>query len=217
MSAYPELRTARLLLRQWRDSDRAPFAALNADSQVREYFPGLLTKEQSDGLAEKLELGLVERGFGFWAVEAPGVADFIGFIGISVPNFEAHFMPSVEIGWRLAREHWGKGYATEGARATMDHAFETLLLPELVSMTVPGNVRSRRVMEKLGFTRRDADDFDHPAIAEGHPLRRHVLYRLPKSRWYPMVKVGPPSDGPSTRGATAADERAPATSSALAR
>lgn len=178
-----QLRTERLLLRQWRPEDRVPFAALNADPRVREFFPGVLSREKSDELAAKLERELIERGFTLWAVEVPKVAPFIGFIGLSVPSFTAHFTPCVEIGWRLAHGYWGHGYATEGARASVSFAFEQLKLPALVSFTVPENIRSRKVMEKLGFTHDPADDFDHPLLAEGHPLRRHVLYRRSKARY----------------------------------
>ncbi len=180
-----QLRTERLLLRQWRPEDRAPFAALNADKRVLEHFPGLLSAAKSDELAVKLEREIAERGYGFWAVEVPGVTPFAGFVGISQPGFKAHFTPNVEIGWRLAWDHWGQGYATEAARAVVAFAFGTLQLPALVSYTVPANVRSRWVMEKLGFTRNGDDDFDHPSLEDGHPMRRHVLYRLPRERWVP--------------------------------
>ncbi|MBX7115022.1 MAG: GNAT family N-acetyltransferase [Myxococcaceae bacterium] len=185
MVAPHQLRTERLLLRQWRPEDRAPFAALNADKRVREHFPSLLSNDKSDELAGKLEREIAERGYGFWAVEVPGVTPFAGFVGLSMPDFKAHFTPSVEIGWRLAWDHWGQGYATEAARAAVAFAFGKLQLPELVSYTVPANVRSRWVMEKLGFTRRAEEDFDHPALGEGHPMRRHVLYRLSREQWAP--------------------------------
>ena len=177
MSVPPKIRTERLRLRPWLPADREPFAALNADPQVMEYFRGPLSRAESDALAARIEAHFAQRGFGLWAVEIPGVAPFAGFIGLSVPAFEAHFMPCVEIGWRLAAEHWGRGYATEGARASLAFGFGTLQIPEIVSFTAEGNVRSRRVMEKIGMTHRPTDDFDHPALAEGHTLRRHVLYR----------------------------------------
>jgi RimJ/RimL family protein N-acetyltransferase len=172
------LRTARLLLRPWRDEDRAPFASLNADPLVMRHFPAPLSRPESDALAERLARQLDGRGFGLWAVEIPGLAPFAGYVGLAVPAFEAPFTPCVELGWRLARAWWNRGYATEGARAASAYAFETLRLPELVSFTVPDNVPSRRVMEKLGMTRDPAEDFDHPGLPPGHPLRRHVLYRL---------------------------------------
>ncbi|MGD9511684.1 MAG: GNAT family N-acetyltransferase [Geminicoccaceae bacterium] len=172
------LTTARLLLRPWRDADLAPFAALNADRRVMEHFPGPLGRPASDTLATEIQADLERNGFGLWAVEVPGVASFIGFVGATEPDFEAPFTPAIEIGWRLAFEHWGKGYATEAARAVVAHAFGPLGLAELVSFTVPANRRSRAVMERLGMTRAPADDFDHPKLPEGHPLRRHVLSRL---------------------------------------
>ena len=174
----PSLVTPRLLLRPWREADVAPFSALNADPRVMEFFPATLSRAESDAVAERIREGLAARGFGFWAVEVPGVTPFAGFVGLSVPRFEAHFTPCVEIGWRLAREHWGRGYATEGARAALDFGFGELGLAEVVAFTVPANARSRAVMEKLGMTHDPADDFDHPSVPEGHPLRRHVLYRV---------------------------------------
>ena len=170
-----ELRTERLLLRPWRDEDREPFAALNADSVVMEHFPSTMTREQSDAFVDFLMDGFAERGWGLWAVEAEGA--FVGFVGLLVPRFEAHFTPAVEIGWRLARHAWGKGYATEAGRAVLDFAFGELGLDEVVSFTATTNLPSQRVMQRLGMTHDPADDFDHPRVPEG-PLRRHVLYRL---------------------------------------
>jgi RimJ/RimL family protein N-acetyltransferase len=172
-----ELRTGRLLLRQWRDDDYAPFAALNADHEVMRHFPRTMSRAESDALADG-QRGLIdERGWGLWAVEA-GDEGFIGFVGLSIPRFEAHFMPAVEIGWRLARHGWGKGYATEAARAGLDFGFGELGLDEIVSFTAVVNDRSRRVMERLGMTHDPGEDFDHPVLPEGDTLRRHVLYRL---------------------------------------
>jgi RimJ/RimL family protein N-acetyltransferase len=156
---------------------------MSADQRVMEYFPKLLDRAESDALAARIIEHFDQHGFGLWAVEAPGMADFIGFVGLSVPRFEAHFTPCVEIGWRLACEHWGKGYATEGALCALDFAFRKLQLEQVVSMTVPANRRSWQVMERLGMTRSPAEDFDHPLLAEGHPLRRHVLYRMSRSAW----------------------------------
>jgi RimJ/RimL family protein N-acetyltransferase len=173
-----ELLTERLILRRWREADREPFARMNADPAVMEFFPALLSREESDAGVDRVEVGFAERGFGFWAAELRESGEFIGFIGISVPHFQAHFMPCVEIGWRLAAKHWGKGLATEGARRALDCGFGTLRLAEIVSFTSTTNQRSRRVMEKIGMTRDPKDDFDHPLISAGHPLRRHVLYRL---------------------------------------
>jgi RimJ/RimL family protein N-acetyltransferase len=167
--------TDRLTLRQWRDDDLEPFAALNSDPAVMEFFLAPLTREQSDSLAERERAVIDERGWGLWAVENDA-QEFIGFVGLSVPSFEAHFMPAVEIGWRLARRHWGKGYATEAARAVLAFGLEDLELDQIVSFTAEINVRSRRVMDRIGMTHDPADDFDHPRVADG-PLRRHVLYR----------------------------------------
>jgi RimJ/RimL family protein N-acetyltransferase len=178
-----ELNTRRLLLRRWREADREPFARMNADPRVTEYFPAPLTRTESDALVDRIEAHFAERGWGPWTAELRATGEFVGFIGLSVPVFQAHFTPCVEIGWRLAAAHWGKGLATEGACAVLDYAFTELRLPEVVSFTTVANLRSRRVMEKLGMTHDPADDFDHPTIAEGHPLRRHVLYRMRNAEW----------------------------------
>ena len=174
----PTLHTARLRLRPWRESDREPFAALNTDPRVLEFYPGTMTHQESDALVDRITAHFERHGFGLWAVEAPGTADFIGYVGLMVPPWETSFTPCVEVGWRLAVEHWGRGYATEAARAALDHGFRELGLEEILSFTVPANLRSRSVMERLGMTRRPEEDFNHPALPEGHPLRRHVLYRL---------------------------------------
>ena len=147
----PILTTTRLRLRQWREEDLAPFAALNADPQVMEFFPKVLTRAESDAVAGRIRDHFARHGFGFWAVEAPGAADFVGFVGLAVPSFEAHFTPCVEIGWRLAREHWGHGYATEAARALLRWAFDTLDLNRVQAEADTRNVASARVLEKLGF------------------------------------------------------------------
>ncbi len=172
-----DLQTERLLLRQWTAEDRAPFAELNADVRVMQHFPAPLSRAESDQLADRIELRLSENGYGLWAVEIPGVTRFAGFIGLAVPSFEAHFTPCVEIGWRLAADHWGQGYAPEGAKAALEFAFDVLELDEVVSFTPGRNLASRRVMEKLGMTYSASDDFEHPSIPEGHELRRLVLYR----------------------------------------
>jgi ribosomal-protein-alanine N-acetyltransferase len=177
-------KTERLILRSWRESDRQPFSEMNAEPRVMEFMPALLTREESDRFVDRIESHFRRHGFGLYAVELDG-GGFIGYIGLALPSFSAHFTPCVEIGWRLSAEHWGQGLATEGARRVLRHAFETLGLNEIVSFTVPDNVRSRRVMEKLGMVRNPADDFDHPNLPEGHPMRRHVLYRLPRSGWSP--------------------------------
>lgn len=180
MTAEPptELRTTRLLLRRWRRSDRTPYAALNADPEVAELLAGPLTRAESDAMVERIEQGFNAHGFGLWALERLDTADFVGFTGLSVPRFTAPFTPAVEIGWRLARSAWGHGFATEAARAALDDGFARVGLAHIVSFTAVINTRSRAVMDRLGMTHDPADDFDHPNLPEGHPLRRHVLYRL---------------------------------------
>lgn len=175
------LRTPRLFLRNWRECDLQPFIEMNADPDVMRYFPSLLTAAQVESGLSRIRAGLAERGWGLWAVEIPGVTDFAGFIGLSKPAFNAHFTPCVEIGWRLARAFHGQGYATEGARAALAFGFDTLGLDEIVSFTVPDNAPSRRVMEKLGMSHHADDDFEHPNLDVGHPLRKHVLYRIRRS------------------------------------
>jgi RimJ/RimL family protein N-acetyltransferase len=182
MAGEVAITTERLRLRAWRESDLAPFAALNADPRVMKFFPGTLSRDDSDARAARIVEGFARDGYGLWAVEVPGVAEFIGFTGLNATSFEASSTPCVEIGWRLSSDHWGRGYATEAARAAMQYAFERIGLSEIVSFTVPSNVRSRRVMEKLGMTHSPAEDFDHPSLPEGHPLRHHVLYRKPAHR-----------------------------------
>lgn len=180
------LQTERLLLRHWRDEDVDSFATLNADAQVMEHFPSLLSREQTDTVTSRIRAHFTERGFGLWAVELKETGEFIGFVGLQVPTFDAHFMPCVEVGWRLDKRFWGKGYAPEAAVASLRDGYERLGLEEIVSMTTTTNKKSMRVMEKLGMSRDPADDFDHPRIPEGHRLRRHVLYRLSKKRWHEM-------------------------------
>lgn len=198
-SSCTELRTDRLLLRPWRSSDREPFALLNAKPSVMEHLPAALSRVESDALVVRINAHFDRHGFGAWAVEIPGVTDFAGFLGLTVPRFEAHFTPCVEIGWRFDEHHWGYGYATEGARAVAMFGFNALHLREIVSFTVPANTRSRRVMEKLGMTHAPEDDFDHPTFSEGHRLRRHVLYRLSRGslpnsnlrQTWPYLRSGP--------------------------
>lgn len=172
------IRTDRLLLRAWSDSDRDPWAAMNADPEVMEHFPATLTREEADAAFDRLSAGVVERGWGLWAVEHDG--RFLGFTGLNPVGFDAPFAPAVEIGWRLRRDAWGHGFATEAARAALRYAWDELGLEGVVSMTAVGNLRSRAVMERLGMTRDPAEDFDHPRVPLGSPVRRHVLYRLPR-------------------------------------
>ena len=169
------IHTERLVLRQWLDADKEPFAALNADPVVMEHFPSTMTREASDAFADFNRERIAERGWGLWAVEVDGA--FIGYVGLSEPGF----MPGIEVGWRLARDAWGHGYATEAARAALDYARNELGLDEVVSFTSTTNLRSQRVMERLGMTHDPADDFDHPRVDDPR-LRRHVLYRLAFSR-----------------------------------
>jgi ribosomal-protein-alanine N-acetyltransferase len=183
MPPAPTLSTARLVLRPWRPSDRAPFAALSADPRVMRFLGPLLTRAQSDGLADRIEAHFAEHGFGLWAVEAPGVVDFAGFVGLAHARFQAPFNPSIEIGWRLGAQHWGRGYATEAAREAARFAFEELSLREILAFTTRSNAASRAVMERLRMTHDPRDDFEHPALAPGDPLRPHVLYRLSHARW----------------------------------
>lgn len=171
------VRTDRLLLRPFRDDDREPFAALNADPEVMRYFAKPLDRAESDAFIDRILAHYDRHGFGFWAVEAPGSAEFVGMVGLAVPPFQAHFTPCVEIGWRLARSEWGKGYATEAAAASLRDGFDRLGLDEIVAFTVPANARSRAVMERIGMTRSADDDFEHPNLPEGHHWRRQVLYR----------------------------------------
>ena len=172
------LRTQRLILRGWRGSDLEPFRKINADPRVMEFLPATLTAEASDALIDRIQRHFDTYGFGLWAAELRENQSLIGYVGLAVPAFEAAFTPCVEIGWRLSAYYWGRGLATEGAREVTRFAFEELQLQSLVSFTVPANTRSRRVMEKIGMTHDPAADFDHPNLPEGHPLRRHVLYRL---------------------------------------
>jgi len=170
--------TSRLVLRPWQEEDLEPFAILNADPRVMEHFPSVLSREESDSFAHAIIEHFQQRGWGLWAVSLCNEANFIGFIGLSYITFEAPFTPAVEVGWRLAYDHWGKGYATEGALASLQFGFETLLLDEIISVTAVCNERSKRVMECIGMTHNARDDFDHPKLPEGHRLRRHVLYRI---------------------------------------
>lgn len=172
------LTTARTVLRPWRTEDLPAFAALNADREVMRHFPTTLDRAQSDAVAQRLRNHMETNGFGPWALEIPGVTPFAGFVGLMRVGFDAPFVPAVEIGWRLARPWWSNGYASEAARAAARFAFEVLQLDELVSFTVPANVRSRGVMTRIGMRHCPDEDFLHPLIPPGHRLRRHVLYRL---------------------------------------
>ena len=196
MEPRVHIETARLRLRDWSDADAAPYAALNADPRVMEFFPAALTREQSDAQMAAIRTFIVNHGFGLYAAEEKASGRFVGFVGLSQPSFEAHFTPAMEIGWRLARASWGQGYATEGARAVVDHAFGLLDLDALVSFTAEWNRPSRRVMEKLGMTHDPAEDFLHPRLPPDHKLTRHVLYRLRRDQWRHANEKGRPADRP---------------------
>jgi RimJ/RimL family protein N-acetyltransferase len=183
VATAPTVRTDRLLLRSWQDADRGAFAALNADPRVTRYLASSLTREDSDALVDRICRGWRRRGYGLWAVERLDSGEFIGYVGLWPAAFKARFTPAVEVGWRLARAHWGHGFATEGGREALRYGFEVAGLAEVVSFTAVTNRRSWRVMERLGM-RRDVDgDFDHPAVPPGHPARPHVLYRLTREQW----------------------------------
>lgn len=174
----PAITTRRLVLRRWRDADRVPFAALNADPEVTRYLRKPLTREESDAFVDRIERTFETRGLGVWAVEVADTAEFIGFTGLWPTRFDAHFTPAIEVGWRLARSAWGHGYATEAAMASVRFGFDHLGLDEIVSFTAEINTRSIAVMRRIGMVRDPADDFDHPDIPPESPLRRHVLYRI---------------------------------------
>ena len=174
--------TERLILRQWSESDLEPFAALNADPRVMEFFTHVRTREQSDETAHRIASHIDAHGFGLWALERRDTGDFIGFTGMMHVDFDAGFLPAVEIGWRLASDQWGKGFASEAARASLSYGFNTLKLDEIVSFAVADNWRSRRVMERIGMQRDPSRDFDHPDIAAESPLRRHVFYAIKRAQ-----------------------------------
>ncbi len=177
-----EFNTDRLRLRQWRGADREPFAALNADPKVMEFFPAPLDRAASDAMADRCQALIAERGWGFWAVELKHTNEFIGFVGLHIPSAELPFSPCVEVGWRLALRYWGKGFATEAARGSLRVGFELLGLPEIVSFAAVHNVKSRAVMERLGM-REAVSTFEHPGVPADSPLRQHCLYRLSREQW----------------------------------
>lgn len=183
MASGPRIETSRLILRRWRKSDLEPFVALNSDPEVMEHYSSTLDERQTAEWMGRIEASFDERGYGLWALQHGASKEFLGYAGLWVPSFEAHFTPTVEVSWRLSRSSWGNGYATEAARAAMRYGFEQADLTEIVSFTAPANTRSIRVMERLGLAHDPADDFDHPNIAEGSSYRRHVLYRMSRDRW----------------------------------
>jgi len=181
MAEIVALETERLILRPWRECDRAPFAALNADAETMRFFPAPLTRAQSDAAVDAMSARMAEQGWGFFALERKADGAFAGMTGLNRPRFEAPFMPCIEIGWRLPRSAWGQGYASEAARACLDFAFATLGEKRVVAFTAVANAPSRRVMERIGMTRVADGDFDHPNVPKGHPLRRHVLYEIART------------------------------------
>lgn len=182
-----EITTKRLRLRQWKVEDYSPFFQLNSDPQVMEYFPACLDRSASDALAKRIRGLIDKRGWGFWAVEVVDSQTFIGFVGLHIPSDNLPFNPCVEIGWRLAAEHWGKGYATEAARAALAFGFGELQLEEIVSFTALPNLRSQRVMKKLGMKRESAT-FLHPGVPDHNPLKEHCLYRLSRTEFFSPKK-----------------------------
>ncbi|GAB6406670.1 GNAT family N-acetyltransferase [Pseudomonas sp. MHK4] len=183
MEPILELASARLLLRQWHDGDLVEFAAMCADPLVMRYFPAPLSRSESASLIDRVREHFAKHGFGLWALERKDTGQFIGFTGLGVVGFDAPFTPAVEIGWRLAREHWGLGYASEAAWTALRCGFDRLALNEVVSFTAISNLPSQKVMQAIGMHHDPADDFDHPRLALDHPLRRHVLYRISREQW----------------------------------
>jgi RimJ/RimL family protein N-acetyltransferase len=184
------IETERLLLRPWQKEDLKPFASLNADPRVMEFMPKVLTEAESDAMAEKIQENFAKDGFGYYAAVIKNTGEFIGYVGLKKVEFEAFFTPCVEIAWRLAFHAWGKGYCNEAAKAVLKEGFTKLGLKEIVSFTVPGNLRSRKVMERLGMVRDPKEDFHHPKLPLDHPLSLHVLYRLSKERWTNLWRKG---------------------------
>jgi RimJ/RimL family protein N-acetyltransferase len=186
MTQIIELETDRLLLRQWQLADREPFAKLNADPHVMEFFPNTLSREASDAFADRIQALIEKQSWDLWAVEIKNTQQFIGYVGLHVPTYELPFNPCVEVGWRLAYEHWGKGYAPEAALVALKFGFEFLNLTEIVSFTALGNVRSQRVMEKIGM-QRSPETFQHPNVPTESTLCEHCLYRLSRSDWLQQI------------------------------
>lgn len=183
MDSGPRLRTQRLLLRRWQERDLRPLAAINADPQVMEHFPSTLTMGETQALIARIEACFAKRGYGLWAVEVRADASLAGFVGLWPVEAGLPFAPAVEVGWRLARSHWSRGYATEAASAAVAFGFDRLGLREIVSLTARDNARSRSLMERLGMWRDPREDFEHPLLPPGSPLRAHVLYRLSSEAW----------------------------------
>jgi RimJ/RimL family protein N-acetyltransferase len=177
------LETERLMLRTWNDNDVQPMLAINQDPKVMEYFPGLQDLEMTKNFIDKVNAHFENHGYSLYTTVRKDTNEFIGFIGLLIADFKAHFTPATEIGWRLSSNHWGQGFATEGAKAVLDYAFRELKIPEIVSFTAAGNAKSIRVMQKIGLQHNEADDFDPPKLVDESPLKRHVLYRLSREKY----------------------------------
>lgn len=178
-----EIATNRLIMRRWKEADRAPFAALNADPIVMEHFPALLSEIESNIMIDRIEQGFDNHRYGLWALEHRENGTFLGFTGLMYADFDVDFLPGVEIGWRLAQSAWGQGFATEAAAAALWFGFEQCDLDEILSFTTVANRPSQRVMQRIGMSRDRGNDFEHPAVPEGSPIRPHVLYRLARADW----------------------------------
>lgn len=183
MSQGSMIQTERLVLRPWKEEDLVPFARLNADPRVMEFFPSVKTFKESSNEYEAILEHFKKHGYGWWAVSETNRSNFIGFIGLRYIDFPAVFTPAIEVAWRLAYEYWGKGYATEGAKASLQYGFEILNFSEIISFTSTINIRSQAVMERIGMHHNPKEDFDHPKLPDGHSLKRHVLYRINHSDW----------------------------------
>jgi len=177
------IETNRLILRTWEDYDLHAMLKINQDPKVMEYFPSLQDLEMTKNFIDKVNAHFENHGYSLYATVRKDTNEFIGFIGLLIADFESHFTPATEIGWRLSSTHWGKGFATEGAKAVLDYAFKELKIPEIVSFTAAGNAKSIRVMQKIGLQHNEADDFDHPKLDDESPLKRHVLYRLSREKY----------------------------------
>lgn len=178
-----QLETERLILRKWKEADLEPFCKITSDPEVRRYYPGVLTADETKALVTKVEAHFNKESFGLFALELKSTGEFIGYTGLMKPTIQAHFMPCVEIGWQLSKKHWGNGYAPEAAAKALEDGFVRIGLDEIVSFTTVSNDKSIRVMQKLQMTRNPKDDYSHPALPEGHPLKPHVLFRLSKAIW----------------------------------
>jgi RimJ/RimL family protein N-acetyltransferase len=186
MNQIIELETDRLILRQWHQTDREPFAQLNANTKVMEFYPRTLSRDESDAFADRIQTLIEQQGWDLWAVEIKNTQQFIGYVGLHVPTADLPFNPCVEVGWRLAYDHWGQGYAPEAAQVALKFGFESLNLAEIVSFTTLSNLRSQRVMEKIGMQRSPVT-FEHPNVPIDSKLREHCLYRLCRSDWLKQI------------------------------